>query len=93
MFVFLLHHLGKIIAFRNTFKSHAWWHTPVTPGLRRQKQEDYCNFEAILLNIVIFRTVRATYGMLSVELVFHGEEHSNWLSKQSALKVCMQATL
>ena len=33
----------------NTAEIGAWWHTPVTPALRRQKQADCWEYEATLL--------------------------------------------
>ena len=35
-------------------------HTPLLPALGRQKQEDFCEFEANLTYIVSSRTARAT---------------------------------
>ena len=36
-----------------------WWHVLLTTALGRQRQEDLCNSEARLVQIVSFRTARA----------------------------------
>jgi hypothetical protein len=46
--------------FKNTFKSHMWGCTPLTPALRRQRQVDLCGFEASLVYRASSRTARAT---------------------------------
>jgi hypothetical protein len=30
-------------------QSQPWWHVPLIPALRRQRQEDLCEFEASLV--------------------------------------------
>jgi hypothetical protein len=36
-----------------------WWHTPWIPSLRKQRQEDLCEFETSLVYIMSSRTVSA----------------------------------
>ena len=37
-----------------------WWHTPLVPALRRQRQENLCEFEASLAYKASSRTARTT---------------------------------
>lgn len=37
-----------------------WWYTPLIPPLRRQRQEDHCQFEFGLIYILGSRPVGAT---------------------------------
>jgi hypothetical protein len=37
----------------------AWWRTPLIPALRKQRQEDLCEFEASLVYRVSSMTARA----------------------------------
>jgi hypothetical protein len=37
-----------------------WWCTSLIPGLRRQRQEDLCELEAIMVYRMSPRTARAT---------------------------------
>jgi hypothetical protein len=41
-------------------RARQWWHIPLIPALRRQKQMDLCKFEASLVYRVSSRTARAT---------------------------------
>ena len=36
-------------AFQMLQDTRQWWHMPVILALRRQRQEDYCEFEASLI--------------------------------------------
>ena len=38
----------------------AWWHTPLIPALRMQRQGNLCEFEASLVYSASSRTARAT---------------------------------
>jgi hypothetical protein len=37
-----------ITSFKRKFKPWVWWHTPLFPALRRQRQTDFCEFPAEL---------------------------------------------
>jgi hypothetical protein len=37
-----------------------WWHKPFIPAIRRQRQGDFCKFEANLVYRVNFRTAKST---------------------------------
>jgi hypothetical protein len=39
--------------------NQGWWHTPLTPAFRRQRQVDLCNFKASLVSRVSSRAFRA----------------------------------
>ena len=49
--------------------NQAWGRTPLIPALRRQRQEDLCEFKVSLIYIVSFRTARATW--LKIQSVAH----------------------
>ena len=45
-------------ALRTTVLGQAWWHRPLTPALRRQRQVDLCEFQASLGYTVNSRTAK-----------------------------------
>jgi hypothetical protein len=47
-----------------------WEHTPLIPKLRRQKQEDLCEFKVILIHIASSMTARATVRLSQYKLFF-----------------------
>jgi hypothetical protein len=49
-----------ILGIIRTDKSHVCWYTPLILSLGRQRQVDFCEFEANLVYIVSSQTARVT---------------------------------
>jgi hypothetical protein len=58
-YVFLRHNKDALL--RINQQARGWWHTPLIPALRTQRQVDLYEFEACLFYKVSSRTVRAIH--------------------------------
>jgi hypothetical protein len=51
--------INKLTHVLKVYSSHAWWHTPLIPALRRHRQVDLCELEVSLVYRVSSRAAKA----------------------------------
>lgn len=69
-----------------TFINQAWWHPPVIPVFRSQKQEDLCKPEVNLISIVSFRPPGAGYDTRAYLKTPKQSKTVNWKTAQIKVK-------